>query len=87
MYIYIYIYIHVAIRQDRTVTHSVVYALCLAGTSNYCLSSYMNRAKTNNEYSRTSIIRTPVCHFNVKSVQINEFVRMSEISDKITPFS
>ena len=34
-------------------------------------------------YSRTSIIRTPVCHFNVKSVQINEFVQMSELSDKI----
>ena len=26
-----------------------VYALCLAGTSNYCLSSYMHRAKANNE--------------------------------------
>ena len=34
-------------------------------------------------YSRTSIIQTPVCHFNVKSVQINEFVRISELSDKI----
>ena len=34
-------------------------------------------------YSRTSIIRTPVCHFNVKGVQINEFVRISELSDKI----
>ena len=34
-------------------------------------------------YSRTSIIRTPVCHFNVKSVQINEFVRISELSDKM----
>ena len=37
----------------------------------------------NGIYSRTSIIRTPVCHFNVKSVQINEFVRISELSDKI----
>ena len=34
-------------------------------------------------YSRTSIIRTPVCHFNVKSVQISEFVWISELSDKI----
>ena len=34
-------------------------------------------------YSRTSIIRTPVCHFNVKSVQINEFVLLSELSNKI----
>ena len=34
-------------------------------------------------YSRTSIIRTPVCHFNFKGVQINEFVRISELSDKI----
>ena len=34
-------------------------------------------------YSRTSIIQTPVCHFNVKGVQINEFVRISELSDKI----
>ena len=36
------------------------------------------------EYSRTSIIRTPMCHFNVKSVQISEFVRISELSDKYT---
>ena len=34
-------------------------------------------------YSRTPIIRTPVCHFNIKGVQINEFVRISELSDKI----
>ena len=34
-------------------------------------------------YSRTSIIRTPVGHFNVKGVQMNEFVRISELSDKI----
>ena len=34
-------------------------------------------------YSRTLIIRTPVCHFNVKGVQINEFVQISELSDKI----
>ena len=34
-------------------------------------------------YSRTSIIQTPVCHFNVKGVQINEFVQISELSDKI----
>ena len=34
-------------------------------------------------YSKTSIIQTPVCHFYVKSVQVNEFVRMSELSDKI----
>ena len=32
----------------------------------------------------TSIIRTPLCHFNVKSVQISEFVRISELSDKYT---
>ena len=36
------------------------------------------------KYSRTSIIRTPMCHFNVKSVQISEFVRISELSDKIS---
>ena len=35
------------------------------------------------KYSRTSIIRTPVCHSNVKGVQINEFVWISELSDKI----
>ena len=34
-------------------------------------------------YSRTSIIQTPVCHLNVKSVQINEFVWISELSDKM----
>ena len=34
-------------------------------------------------YSRTSIIQTPVWHFNVKSIQINEFVRICELSDKI----
>ena len=36
------------------------------------------------KYSRTSIIRTPVCHFNAKDVQINEFFRISELSDKNT---
>ena len=35
-------------------------------------------------YSRTSIIRIPLCHFNVKSVQISEFVRISELSNKYT---
>ena len=35
------------------------------------------------QYSRTSIIRTLVCHFNDKGVQINEFVWISELSDKI----
>ena len=25
----------------------------------------------------------PLCHFNVKSVQINEFVQLRELSDKI----
>ena len=39
---------------------------------------------TQYEYSRTSIIRTPLCHFNVKSVQISEFVQISELSDKYT---
>ena len=34
-------------------------------------------------YSRTSIIQTPLCHVNVKGVQINEFVQVSELSDKI----
>ena len=34
-------------------------------------------------YSRTSIIPTPVCHFNVKGVQINEFGRISELSGKM----
>ena len=29
-------------------------------------------------YSRTSIIRTPVCQLNHKSVQISEFVRINE---------
>ena len=29
-------------------------------------------------YSRTSIIRTPLCHLNHKSVQISEFVQISE---------
>ena len=35
------------------------------------------------QYSRTLIIGTPVRHFYVKSAQINEFVRMSELSDQI----
>ena len=39
--------------------------------------------KVKYKYSRTSIIRTPVRHFNVKSVQISKLVRISEISDKI----
>ena len=34
-------------------------------------------------YSRTSVIQTPVCHFNVKGVQINEFAWISGLSDKI----
>ena len=35
-------------------------------------------------YSITSIIRTPVYHFNDKGgVQLNEFVRISELSDKM----
>ena len=34
-------------------------------------------------YSRTLIIQTPVCRFNVKGVRINRFVRISELSDKI----
>ena len=42
-----------------------------------------NNILSGDRYSRTSIIRTPVCHFNVKSVQISEFVRISELSDKI----
>ena len=28
-------------------------------------------------HSRTLIIRTPVCHFNLKGVQISEFVQIS----------
>ena len=40
-------------------------------------------AVSHNLYSRTSIIPTPVCHFNVKGVQINEFACISELSDKI----
>ena len=35
------------------------------------------------QYIRTSIIQTPVCHFNVQGVQINKFVSVSELSDKI----
>ena len=34
-------------------------------------------------YSRTLTIQTPMCHFNVKGVQISEFVRISELSKKI----
>ena len=41
------------------------------------------RSLNKTRYSRTSIIRTPVCHFNVEGVQINEFVQISELSDKI----
>ena len=40
--------------------------------------------KTNTVYSRTSIIWASLCHFNVKSVQISELVRISELSDKYT---
>ena len=35
-------------------------------------------------YSRTSIIRTPMCHFNVKGVQISEFIQINELSNKYT---
>ena len=35
------------------------------------------------QYIRTSIIWTPVYHFNVKGVKINEFVSISGLSDKI----
>ena len=34
-------------------------------------------------YSRTLIIQTPVCHFNVKGIQISEFIQISELSDKM----
>ena len=34
-------------------------------------------------YSRTSIKRTPVCHFNAKDVQTNKFVWIGELSDKM----
>ena len=34
-------------------------------------------------YSITSIIRTPVYHFNDKGVQLNEFVWICELSDKM----
>ena len=34
------------------------------------------------KYSRTSIIQTPMCHLNVRGVQISEFVRISELSDQ-----
>ena len=53
----------------------------------FFLSYKLQIAKINiSKYSRTSIIiQTPVavCHFNVKGVQISEFVRISELSDKI----
>ena len=35
-------------------------------------------------YSRILIIQMPECHFNVKGIQINEVVRISELSDKYT---
>ena len=34
------------------------------------------------KYSRTAIIWTPMCHVNVKGVQVNEFAWISELSDK-----
>ena len=37
-----------------------------------------------NNYSRTSIIQTPMCCFNVKGVHISEFVQISELSNKCT---
>ena len=41
------------------------------------VNTNISRDKTSHYiYSRTSIIRTPVCHFNVEGVQI------SELSDK-----
>ena len=56
----------------------------------YCCNKYCNISIYGNIvssliyiYSRTSIIRIPVCHFNVIGVQINEFVWISELSDKI----
>ena len=32
------------------------------------------------KYSKTSIIQAPLCHFNDKGVQRNEFVRISKLS-------
>ena len=45
--------------------------------------NHYKNSKYSVSYSRTSIIRTPVCHFNVKGVQINEFGQISELSNKI----
>ena len=54
---------------------------CMYGCMDVCVCMYVYVYVC--MYSRTSIIQTPVCHFNVKGVQINEFVRISELSDKI----
>ena len=35
------------------------------------------------KYSRTSITWTPKYHFNVKGIQISEFIRISELIDKM----
>ena len=45
--------------------------------------SHLIQTTSEDHYSRTSIIQTPMWHFNVKGVQINESVRISELSDKI----
>ena len=68
IYIYIYIYIY-------THTHIYIYIYIYIHTHIY-IYIYI--------YSRTLIIRTPVCHFNVKGVQTNVFVRISELSNKYT---
>ena len=63
----------------RLVSHSQ--NLCHRALIHYAL--IISTSMVHDIYSRTSIIRTPVCHLNVKGVQINEFVRISELSDKI----
>ena len=72
MYVFMYVFIHVCM-------HACVY-VCMYVCMHVCM--YYVGMHT---YSRHSIIRTPIymCHFNVKGVQINEFIWISELSDKI----
>ena len=75
---------HVASSQVTNFEWGVFIAMKRSTSSGRLCTSFLLKNQTHVYiYSRISIIWTPVCHVNVKGVQINEFVRISELSDKI----
>ena len=78
---YIILFLHTSIHQSVVCMHNNNYRINVCtcrhtqyGAMHVRVCSVYNYA----EYSRTSIIRTPLCHLHCKSVQISEFVRISE---------